>query len=388
MRTFQTDGRMEERAVAHTPSYVRLWRAARSCLSPKTEEAMLYGDWRDSSPVRFISVHRIRIMLLLLVVVTCLYWKPIRKSHPRRTVQSFLANHITCDAFATSSQHFEFTDSIADDGPITIVLMGYKRSRKTQYHCMLKEYRSMCGLVAKIIVVWNNQNVEPPPVPAPRQWTRCHIPVIIERSSRNSLNNRFIHTSQYITTPAVLSIDDDLLISYSLLSCMFSHWLMDRDRIVGAYPRLIVPPNGTYVSGWKREENAFEDDAGEEYTAYNTMLTGCAVFDRRFLDVYAAETEVHPIVDEGMNGEDILFNAVIQNLTKKAPLSVTPSTDAPLMPFQTAKDQSSLHTRTTWEEWLAERSKVGAWALDRFGDDVFHLTSKEASCRHRDLRGK
>ena len=59
----------------------------------------------------------------------------------------------------------------------------------------------------KVLIVWNNQKKSPP---AQSEWPSIPVPIIIIKTQRNVLSNRFYPYDE-IETDCVLSIDDDIV---------------------------------------------------------------------------------------------------------------------------------------------------------------------------------
>ena len=98
----------------------------------------------------------------------------------------------------------------------TLVVPVYKRL--STLVSFLKHYEPLEWL-ASIVVVWNNVEVEP--------FDRAYfnkngvaIDVTVVQQSRNSLNNRYMVSSEHINTPCVLAVDDDDLFDLDELSML------------------------------------------------------------------------------------------------------------------------------------------------------------------------
>ena len=57
-----------------------------------------------------------------------------------------------------------------------------------------------------MLIVWNNQKKAPPPE---SDWPQISVPIIIIKTRKNVLSNRFYPYDE-IETDCVLSIDDDI----------------------------------------------------------------------------------------------------------------------------------------------------------------------------------
>ena len=78
------------------------------------------------------------------------------------------------------------------------------------------------------LVVWNS---EIPPNPD-LEWPDIGVPVIVLKTQKNSLNNRFL-AYEAIETEAVLSLDDDVHLRQDEIIVGFRVWREHRDKLVG-----------------------------------------------------------------------------------------------------------------------------------------------------------
>uniref|UniRef100_A0A8C6SEH7 Exostosin glycosyltransferase 2 n=1 Tax=Neogobius melanostomus TaxID=47308 RepID=A0A8C6SEH7_9GOBI len=119
--------------------------------------------------------------------------------------------------------------------------------------------------LAKLLVVWNNQNKSPP---EETLWPKIGVPLKVVRTKENKLSNRFFPYDE-IETEAVLAIDDDIIMLTS-------------------------------------------DELQFGYEYFNYLYT------------YKMPGDIKNWVDAHMNCEDIAMNFLVANITGKAPIKVTP----------------------------------------------------------------
>uniref|UniRef100_A0A8C4HIQ8 Exostosin glycosyltransferase 2 n=1 Tax=Dicentrarchus labrax TaxID=13489 RepID=A0A8C4HIQ8_DICLA len=119
--------------------------------------------------------------------------------------------------------------------------------------------------LAKLLVVWNNQNKSPP---EESLWPKVGVPLKVVRTKENKLSNRFFPYDE-IETEAVLAIDDDIIMLTS-------------------------------------------DELQFGYEYFNYLYT------------YKMPGDIKNWVDAHMNCEDIAMNFLVANITGKAPIKVTP----------------------------------------------------------------
>ncbi|XP_014769129.1 exostosin-2 [Octopus bimaculoides] len=165
--------------------------------------------------------------------------------------------------------------------------------------------------LAKVFVVWNNQNKEPP-----QNWPKIGKPLKVVKTRENKLGNRFFPYSE-IKTDCILALDDDIImLTADELEFGYQVWREFSDRLVGFPSRVHLLDNVTQK--WKYES--------EWTNSISMVLTGAAFYHKfyNFLYTYSMPGNIKTWVDEHMNCEDIAFNFLITNTTGKAPIKVTP----------------------------------------------------------------
>jgi len=200
----------------------------------------------------------------------------------------------------------------AEDG-FTAVILTY--DRLSSLFQVIKSVAETPSL-AKILVVWNNQNVDPPPM---SEFPAVSKPIKVIRTKANLLTNRFYPYSE-ITTEAVLSMDDDIvMLTSDELEFAYQVWREFSDRLVGFPSRTHVWNNQT--KQWKYESEWTND--------VSMVLTGAAFYHKywHYMFTYNPSQEGKEIknwLDQRMNCEDIAMNFLIANATGKSPIKVTP----------------------------------------------------------------
>ncbi|NP_001120887.1 exostosin-2 [Xenopus tropicalis] len=167
--------------------------------------------------------------------------------------------------------------------------------------------------LSKLLVVWNNQNKNPPEVSV---WPKIRVPLKVVKTTENKLSNRFFPYSE-IETEAVLAIDDDIIMLTSdELQFGYEVWREFPDRLVGYPGRLHLWDHE--MSKWKYES--------EWTNEVSMVLTGAAFYHKYFnyLYTYKMPGDIKNWVDAHMNCEDIAMNFLVANVTGKAPIKVTP----------------------------------------------------------------
>ncbi|XP_016337984.1 exostosin-1 [Sinocyclocheilus anshuiensis] len=163
---------------------------------------------------------------------------------------------------------------------------------------------------AQILVLWNYE--KPPP---PRnKWPSITTLFSIIEGKRKTMSGRFF-PHQAIKTDAVLSLDEDSVLSTNEVDFAFIVWQSFPDRIVGYPARSHYWDSGKgrwgYTSKWTNE--------------YSMVLTGAAFYHRYYhhLYTYYLPTSLLSTVDQLANCEDILMNFLISAVTKLSPIKVT-----------------------------------------------------------------
>ncbi|XP_043765857.1 exostosin-2 isoform X2 [Cervus elaphus] len=167
--------------------------------------------------------------------------------------------------------------------------------------------------LSKLLVVWNNQNKNPP---EDSLWPKIRVPLKVVRTAENKLSNRFFPYDE-IETEAVLAIDDDIIMLTSdELQFGYEVWREFPDRLVGYPGRLHLWDHET--SKWKYES--------EWTNEVSMVLTGAAFYHKYFnyLYTYKMPGDIKNWVDAHMNCEDIAMNFLVANVTGKAVIKVTP----------------------------------------------------------------
>ncbi|KAJ8383341.1 hypothetical protein AAFF_G00222010 [Aldrovandia affinis] len=133
------------------------------------------------------------------------------------------------------------------------------------------------------------------------------VPVLFKEQSANRMRNR-LQAFAELQTNAVLMLDDDTLVSAPDLSFAFSVWKLFPEQIVGFVPRKhVTTASGVYSYG------SFElQDPERGGDRYSMVLVGAAFFHRSYLELFQQQpAEVHALVDETQNCDDIAMNFVV-----------------------------------------------------------------------------
>ncbi|XP_050417869.1 exostosin-2 [Patella vulgata] len=167
--------------------------------------------------------------------------------------------------------------------------------------------------LAKVVVVWNNQNKAAPPMSS---WPYIGKPIKVIQTKKNKLSNRFVPYDE-IETECILALDDDIImLTDDEVEFGYEVWREFPDRLVGFPSRLHLWDNSTQK--WKYES--------EWTNEISMVLTGAAFYHKYFSYLYTNSMpgNMKLWVDDHMNCEDIAMNFLMANMTGKAPIKVTP----------------------------------------------------------------
>ena len=208
--------------------------------------------------------------------------------------------------------NFKLAGNNEDYEQFTIIILTYKREKLLI--SILVEYLNLPYL-NQIILIWNS--VETRPSEKFYFIFKDHLESKFIRlvfTKVNSLNNRFL-PYDFIKTDAVLSLDDDTQLRNDEIIFAFRVWRENRDRIVGFAARFHT---------WNVSTQSFSYRS--QYTCeYSMILTGAAMYHRFYHHYYTylIDERIRKIVDELMNCEDVAFNFMVSDLTRKPPIKVT-----------------------------------------------------------------
>uniref|UniRef100_A0ACD5ZFE0 Uncharacterized protein n=1 Tax=Avena sativa TaxID=4498 RepID=A0ACD5ZFE0_AVESA len=185
---------------------------------------------------------------------------------------------------------------------------------------------SGCAAVDAVHVVWSEPR--DPPEALRRSVLNCsrllreraaaEVRFVVNR--QDSLNNRF-RPIEGLTTDAVFSVDDDLIVPCSTLRFAFNIWRSAPSAMVGFVPRihwLADPTSNTkeyrYASWWSVWRTG----------TYSMVLSKASFFHKKYLDLYTNQMlpSIRDYVTENRNCEDIAMSFLVANVTGAPPIWV------------------------------------------------------------------
>ncbi|XP_026087729.1 exostosin-1b-like [Carassius auratus] len=201
---------------------------------------------------------------------------------------------------------------------------------------------------AQIIVLWNCDK----PLPAKHRWPATSVPVIVIEGENKVMSSRF-QPYDSIISDAVLSLDEDTVLSTTEVDFAFTVWQSFPERIVGYPARSHFWDNNKerwgYTSKWTND--------------YSMVLTGAAIYHRyyHFLYSHFLPSSLKSMVDQLANCEDILMNFLVSAVTKLPPIKVTQKKQYK----ETMMGQSSRASRWADPDHFAQRqtcmNKFASW---------------------------
>uniref|UniRef100_A0A3P9H835 Exostosin-1a n=1 Tax=Oryzias latipes TaxID=8090 RepID=A0A3P9H835_ORYLA len=163
---------------------------------------------------------------------------------------------------------------------------------------------------AQVIVLWNSDK----PLPAKHRWPVTSAPISVIEGESKVINGRFLPYNT-IPTDAVLSLDEDTVLSTTEVDFAFTVWQSFPDRIVGYPARSHFWDSNKerwgYTSKWTND--------------YSMVLTGAAIYHKYYHYLYTTylPASLRTMVDQMSNCEDILMNFLVSSVTKLPPVKVT-----------------------------------------------------------------
>ncbi|XP_063229981.1 exostosin-1 [Bacillus rossius redtenbacheri] len=171
--------------------------------------------------------------------------------------------------------------------------------------------------VVQIIVMWTGD--KPPPEMSRWPAVPQTVSLAIFHTSQDTQQTHGISQRFYphplIRTDAVLSLDEDCLLTTDEVDFAFQVWRSFPDRIVG-YPARShywddAKDSWGYTSKWTND--------------YSIVLTGAAFYHRYYNYLYThwLSPLLHKTVEQSQNCEDILMNFLVSHVVRRPPVKVT-----------------------------------------------------------------
>ncbi|XP_061572361.1 exostosin-1a-like isoform X2 [Cololabis saira] len=203
---------------------------------------------------------------------------------------------------------------------------------------------------AQVMVLWNCEK----PLPAKHRWPATSVPVTVIEGENKVIGSRFLPYNT-IPTEAVLSLDEDTVLSTTEVDFAFTVWQSFPDRIVGYPARSHFWDSNKerwgYTSKWTND--------------YSMVLTGAAFYHRYYHFLYSTylPASLRTMVDQMSNCEDILMNFLVSSVSKLPPIKVTQKKQYK----ETMMGQSSRASRWADPDHFAQRQTCMNKFADWFG---------------------
>lgn len=238
--------------------------------------------------------------------------------------------------------------------PISVIITSYSvegyRPKWLRFSLEYYTSEALSSLINKVVLVWNNEDHEPPDIPGVHVLRR-----------RNSLNQRWNSTAAVINTEAVLNLDDDVLLLKDGLECLYKGWSANKDQLTGPVVRRHDGRGYLYK------------EIGLTNRPYSIMLPRIMLLHRMHLEIY--ET----IVDEAIKAyvdaqaghcDDLVLNLAATKLSGRAPARVIPPRGSVVDFFETCyrTEPGATGGLTLDEDRAALRSECLDNILAMFGD--------------------
>ena len=246
----------------------------------------------------------------------------------------------------------------------TVVLMGYSAKRKENYKEIVARYANWT-LVDRIILIWNNPRVSPPAY-AVAEASRSDT-VVVVRAKHNSMMNRYVLGTELIRTSAVLTIDDDVLLSEGQLQCLLNSWEHQQQVVFGLDGRTIDSATGIYQhpDDWPRGLRHTLSAWWRGMRRGDIMLGKLMMMHVRFRSLLAAQpkslTQSVHIGGPCARCDDIVANAVISHNTSQGAALVSDGSPLRMLYGPDGSDRTP-----HWHGPTGVRSNCSRWLLEYY----------------------
>ena len=198
----------------------------------------------------------------------------------------------------------------------------------------INHYKS-CSSISQVFIIWGNTNKKPP---------LFQHPITVIQSPTSSLNYRFYLPSN-LSSEALFTVDDDVLVDCQSLEHGFNAWRYNKESLVGYYPRVHVDKGGGLIyHTW---------DYVYFTNTFSIILTKASFMHRKYFEYYwdlndETQALVRNYVDSKRNCEDIAMALLITSKSSSLPIFVEGNViDKGLFGgISTSSSQSSPHFTT------------------------------------------
>uniref|UniRef100_S4RG15 N-acetylglucosaminyl-proteoglycan 4-beta-glucuronosyltransferase n=1 Tax=Petromyzon marinus TaxID=7757 RepID=S4RG15_PETMA len=292
----------DERLLLQIPSTVR-WLDHDRVLAMRQQTQLLWNAYFSSiDKIVHTTLEIVRERVAGVAVRPAVVWNhPPGGLHVLPGFSSALAHYPFYHAYLGQSPEPKFTAVIHATSPLLV---------QSQPIIKLIQAVGKSKFCAQVLVLWNCDR----PPPARSLWPVLPVPLIISEPATKTISSRFV-PHEAVTTDAVLSLDEDTVLSTDEVDFAFVVWQSFPERIVGYPARSHLWDSSKsrwgYTSKWTNH--------------YSMVLTGAAFYHRyyNYLYTHALPASLREMVDSLSNCEDILMNFLVSDVIKMPPIKVT-----------------------------------------------------------------
>jgi len=246
---------------------------------------------------------------------------------------------------------------------ITLMMPTYKRNHllKDKDHPAFN--LSTNKIVSQIIVIWHNIG-EKVPQEVIENIKNLNISDKVDfvYPTTNSLNNRF-YPYEIIKNECIYSTDDDYITTHIAIEKCYDIWKENTNLMVGVVPRMVTPAQYHGNAATPTHNNI----------PYNVVLTGGAMFHKKFLSLYWEEKDNLKLMDKTFNGEDIMFNFVHNHHIPTPPMYVFDINVHAWKKYDEFNSKNSIAARGNHKQ---KRLKICKLMKEKYGDVLISTTKK------------
>ncbi|KAL0075136.1 glycosyl transferase family 64 domain-containing protein [Phycomyces blakesleeanus] len=197
------------------------------------------------------------------------------------------------------------------------VLLSTYNPERIEHISLLIRHLLRSSKVHAVYVTWHNPALEVPPSLLEALTSIERERVHILRQEYDSLNNRFNPIASLLTD-SVYIMDDDIFMDLGDLEFTYQTWQAQKDNAVGHFPRY-------HTFDPELQTGTYKVPYGQKMQ-YSMVLTKSMFVRSDYLFAYTCllDQDMHRIIDDRLNCEDIAFSMLATGWTGAGPTSVTP----------------------------------------------------------------
>ncbi|OBZ84306.1 Glycosyltransferase family 64 protein C4 [Choanephora cucurbitarum] len=210
------------------------------------------------------------------------------------------------------------------------VLISTYNPDRIEHLSLLIKHLLKSSKIHTVYITWHNPALQVPNSLLQGIPTQDHTRVVILPQSFDSLNNRF-NPIPGLQTDSVYIMDDDIFVGLEDLEFTFQAWQNRKDSIVGHFPRLHTYNHETNKATYRVVQKA----------PYSIILTKSMFIRSDYLFSYTCllDPDLHQIIDDQLNCEDLAFAMMVAGMSHAPPGYV--QTKVPIEDFGLVKGIST-----------------------------------------------